>query len=113
MADIRPTRQDVGPWAIYTWSAVTEADTCLPAPIENPVAALVAQAAGTFGGASVAVQGSTDNSAFVTLSDVANAAVALTAAGGAELRYPWPYMRPAPTGGSSQSLTLTLAVLQS
>lgn len=110
MADITPTQTERGPWRIYSWSSVTEADTPLAAQIDAPVAAATFQVSGTFGSATVIAQGSNDNSAWVALDDVENTAISHTAAGGSELRYVWPYIRPSISGGSSQSLTITLAV---
>lgn len=112
MATIAPTRANVGPWQIYTWTGVTESDTFGPAPIDSPVRQATLQISGTFGGATVIAQGSNDGSTFVALDDVEDAAISHTSAGGSELRYLWPYMRPSASGGSSQSLTATLAVMR-
>ena len=111
MAEIKPTESTVGNWTLFTWSSVTENDTFGVAPLAGASGAATLQVTGAFGGATVIAQGSNDNSNFVGLTDPGGTAVSLTAAGGAELRYPWPYMRPSASGGSSQSLAVVLAVL--
>lgn len=113
MAAIAPDRANVGRWQIFTWSGVTESDTFVAAPTDGPVSQVTFQVSGTFGGATVIAQGSNDNSTFVALDDVEDAAISHAAAGGSELRYAWPYMRPSASGGSSQSLTVTMAVMVS
>ena len=112
MAAIAATLSRVGDWHVFTWSDVTEADTFVAANIGNGLGrALTVQVGGTLGGATVVMQGSNDNSTFVALKDVEDAAISHTAAGGSEMRYAWPYMRPSASGGSSQAVDVTLAVM--
>lgn len=113
MATINPTLAPAGNWQIFTWTGVTESDTFGAAAIFGTPKQATVQFDGTFGGATVVMQGS-NTSAFTiatALDDIEDTAISSTADAGWELRYPWPYMRPSASGGSSQSLTVTLAVL--
>ena len=105
------TKPDKAPkWQGYAWTAVTEADTCAPVKIEPAMFAYSVQAAGTFGGATVALHGSLDGTNYVALKDASGTAIAMTAAGiasGGQLAL---YLKPAATGGSSQSLNFTLMI---
>ena len=110
MAEIAFTRSKVGAWDVFTWASVTESDTFASVRVEGPVYAATVQFSGTFGGATVVMQGSNDDSTFLALDDVEDIAISHTAAGGSELRHAWPYMRPSASGGTSQSLTAIMAV---
>lgn len=113
MAVISPTTNNNNPsFAVHTWSGVTEADTCAPAPIDATPRSLTVQFSGTFGGATAIMQGSNDLafSLAAPLDDVEDVAVSSTSAGSWELRYAWPFVRPSASGGTGQSLTITLAV---
>lgn len=62
------------------------------------------QALGTFGGATVKLQGSNDGSNWVDLEDLQGDAIGLTAAGAAEFSTSMAYLRPLATGGTSDDL---------
>lgn len=111
MAAVAPTRASVGKWDTFTWTGVTESDTFTAVRVEGSPKAATMQVSGTFGSATVIMQGSNDGTTFVALNDSAGSAISHTAAGGSELGYGWPYMRPSASGGSSQSLTVIMAVL--
>lgn len=116
MATINPTRSDVsekrnGSAIVVTWTNVTEADTCtainMPEFADKSI-----QVAGTFGGTSVAIQGSNDGSNFSALRDPTSTVIAITtAAGGAGLKAvlenTW-QIKPVLTGGASVSLTISV-----
>ena len=91
------------------WTPVTEADTCRP--IQFPeFSDKSIQVSGTFGGASVALNGSNDGTNFAALRDPSSTTIAITQAGiKAVLENTW-QVQPSVTGGSSQSLTITLLV---
>lgn len=110
MAAVAATRDKIGAWDTFTWSGVTESDTFTAVRVEGIVQAATVQFSGTFGSATVIMQGSNDDSTFVALDDVEDTAISHTAAGGSELRYAWPYVRPSASGGTGQSLTAILAV---
>ena len=89
-----------------TWTPVTESDTCLAVSFPG-YDCLVAQVFGTFGSASIALQGSLDNSNFYAMSAKGGTtAIAITTAGAKTPNEYANYYRPASTGGSSSSLTI-------
>lgn len=91
----------------YTWTNVTEADDC--ASITFPEASDKSiQAAGDFGGASVALHGSNDKTNFAPLRIPAGTAIAITTAGINAVLENTVQVKPVITGGSSQNLTITL-----
>jgi hypothetical protein len=64
---------------------------------------------GTFGGATVVFQGSNDGTNWFTLSDVSNTAISVTANALRELRTSAVYVRPAISGGTGDTITVTCA----
>jgi hypothetical protein len=114
MASIKPTVLDVsmkgdGSAMLYTWTPVTEADTCAAAqlPQFNDKSIHVS---GTFGGSSTAVQGSNSitGATFAALHSPDSVAIALTADSIKAVLENTYLIKPVPTGGSSQSLTINL-----
>ena len=116
MAEIPFTKDDSkGRWTVYTWTGVGQNDTCQVPDAFGITSLVTIDVRGTFGGGSVAAQGSNskdDN--FNNLTDTIGDPIAITAAGGAALDYAWPHMRPHLTGGSgSTDLTITMGFLGS
>jgi len=109
MAEIEYTKPDRAPFAnVWTWADVTESDTFEPVMIERQLFAYSMQVSGTFGGASVALHGSIDGTNYVALTDSSGTAFAVTADGivsGGDLVK---YLKPVATGGTSQSLTISI-----
>lgn len=68
------------------------------------------QAFGTFGGATITLEGSNDGSTFVTLRDTDGADVSFTAAGYAEISTAFRYIRVASTGGTSDDVDVYLCL---
>ncbi|MCB1341364.1 MAG: hypothetical protein KDK24_09935 [Pseudooceanicola sp.] len=96
---------------VLFWEGVTENDTCAPVilmGLEGAVGDL--QAVGTFGSASVALQGSNDQATYAALNDQNGDAIALSAEGAADFSTAMLQIRPHPTGGSSQDLDLYLCL---
>lgn len=86
----------------YTWT-LTEADTAVRVTAgEN--ADRTVQIAGTFGGATVVVQGSLDDTNYLPLHDMAGNALSFTAAGIASIAEATPYLKVVATGGAAQSV---------
>lgn len=113
MATIKPTVTAVGRGDGSTlqviWTPVTEADTC--AAVSYPECAdRSVQVAGTFGSSSTAVQGSIDGTNYASLNDPGGTVIALTAAGIKGILENTVYVKPVTTGGSSQSLTISMLV---
>lgn len=115
MAVIKPTVRDVSPSGdgaalLYTWTPVTEADTC--APIATPKHSDKSiHAYGTFGGASVALHGSNnDGATFAALNTPASAAIALIADSIKAVLENTQQVKPVITGGTAQILSVGLLV---
>ena len=110
MAEISPTRnQAINGWIIETWATVTESDTFEEVITTSPHRDVIARLSGTFGGATVVLQGSIDGTNWQTVKDIGGDDISFTAAGFAEVRSIWPYMRFSASSGASQSVTAELA----
>lgn len=68
------------------------------------------QAVGTFGGGTVKLQGSNDNSNWVDLKDTSGTAIGLTADGAAEFSTAMVYIRPLITGGSGDDVDVFISL---
>lgn len=66
------------------------------------------QVEGTFGGATVVIQGSNDGTNWRTLSDPSNAALSFAAAGLEAIQEHTRYIRPLSSGGTGTSVTVTI-----
>lgn len=100
------TSQDI---ALTTWAGVAAGDTALPIKL-GVYSDRVAQVEGTFGGATVAIQGSNDGSHYHTLTDPQGNALSFSAAG-LETVMELPYfLKPVlSSGDGTTSLTITLS----
>ena len=90
-----------------TWETLTEADTCeeyLAGGTEPLICSV--QVIGTFGSATVIMQGSNDLVNWVGLSDLQGDAISLTAAGAAEFSTGMLYLRASASGGTGQDLDI-------
>ena len=92
----------------FLWASVTQADTFAPLKLDRAPFAYSMQVAGTFGGATVVLHGSLDGSNYVPLRDAKGDAISLTAAGIVMIGDLALHLKPVATGGSSQSLQVTL-----
>jgi hypothetical protein len=88
-----------------TWETLTDADTAT-AVIPMGVGSLAGsvQVIGTFGGCTVTIQGSNDNSNWATLKDLYGANLSFTAAGIADFSTAVGYVRPIVTGGTAEDI---------
>ena len=96
------------------WPAVTENDICGPIQMQ-PYSDRSVHAFGTFGGASVAVQGTNEATndaslivSFVALHDAQGTAIAFTTAKIDPIAELCNWMKPVITGGAGQSLTVAI-----
>lgn len=91
----------------YAWTTITENDTCsgvsAPAFTDRSI-----QVSGAFGGATVAIHGSNDGTNYVALTTDGSTACSFTAAGLKTVYEPTLYIKPVISGGTSQSLNITL-----
>lgn len=89
------------------WALVTENDTC--SPVEYAASAdRSVQIAGTFGASTVLIAGSNDGTNYVTLTDPQGNAVSKTTAAIETLEEVTRYIKPTMSGGTGQSLTISL-----
>lgn len=113
MADIAPTANAVtlpGSWDMWEWTPVTNADTFLPCGPGASARDMVVEVTGTFGGATIVLQGSMDGTNWYGVNNLDGSAISLTGAGSSEVRTSWPRMRFNASGGDgTQSLTARLA----
>lgn len=92
------------------WTPVTENDTCAPAYLPEYSDKSV-QVFGTFGGASVAIQGSNDGgTTYAVLHDPSGTAIAVVVAGFKAVLENTEYFKPVATGGVAQSLSIAMLV---
>lgn len=118
MAAIVPTVTDVsakadGSALLYVWSPVTSAgsDTCVAAMLPDHVDKSI-HVSGTFGGASVAVNGSNNGGAsYAALNDPFGNVIAIAAEKIKAVRENTVYTQPAATGGSGQTLKISMLFL--
>lgn len=110
MATITPTYDGAYDKALEVfWEALTESDTAaawVPSGLEALIAGV--QVTGTFGGATVVLEGSWDGTNYETLRSIDGAAISLTAAGYAEFATTAKVIRPSASGGSSQDVDITI-----
>jgi len=113
MATINETRSNGGAVGteIITWTPITEADVGRGVLVNGSSGAVGAmQINGTVGSATITLQGSNDGSNFYAITDPAGNDVALSAAGIVDFSTAAAYIRPATSGGSSSSLTVTICL---
>lgn len=112
MATITPVSSRPAPEVvIFTWETLTEADTAASiVPNGTTTLAGTLQVFGTFGGATLVLQGSNDNSNWVTLRDTDGSNISFTTAGYAEFSTGMAYLRVSASGGSSQDLDCIMSL---
>lgn len=92
-----------------SWETLTESDTAEawdPSGGEALIAGV--QFTGTFGGATVVLQGSWDGTNYVTLNDSSGAPISMASAGAAEFSTTAKKIRPSASGGTSQDVDTTI-----
>lgn len=94
---------------IITWANIGNSD--MPTPVTFAgYGSKSFQVEGTFGGTSVACQGSNDGANYHALSDPTGTTIGLTAGGLKEVLEHSLYVQPALSGGSGSSITATLFI---
>ena len=97
--------------AAYRWTGYSTADDAVPVKIQNMQGlAGAVQVTGTFGGATIALQVSNDNTNFVTLKDAVGSNITFTAAGMAEFSTAALYIKPTSSGGTADDVTVTVVL---
>lgn len=112
MAVITPTLvrvTDPGVNAVYiaTWAAIGDADTCTAIPMSGAADRSV-QITGTFGSATIDIQGSNDGTNYAVLTDPQGNTISKTSASLEQIMELTRYIKPVTTGGSSSSTTVSL-----
>jgi hypothetical protein len=95
---------------IATWTGETTAgNATIPryAPLTSAAIASV-QIGGTFGGATVVLQGSDDGVTYATLNDTGGTAISTTSAARFELSTGCAFLKPSISGGTADSINVTL-----
>ena len=112
MAVISPVDNQIRPGVeTVTWETLTEADTgggYIAGSLKPLVGSI--QVIGTFGSATIVLQGSNDNTNWVNLKDTGGTAISLTAAGAAEFSTAMAYIRPSTSGGSSSDVDVIVCL---
>ena len=111
MATISPVRSQPAGVGVekVLWETLTEADTAsaiIPSSTAPAIASV--QVTGTFGSATIVLQGSNDGSNFFTLKDTAGNDISFTAAGGADFSVGCLHIRPSTSGGSSSDVDISV-----
>ena len=99
-----------GKASLATWTALATSDTGKPV-VGVGLSDRSFQASGTFGGATVVLQGSNNGTDWVTLTDPAGAAVSFTSAGLKQVLQVTKYMRPSVSGGAAVSINCDLLLV--
>lgn len=117
MAAVAPAITDISPSGdgsviLVVWTPVTSAgaDTCNAVSYPKHSVKSI-QVTGTFGGASVAVNGSNDGINFAALNTPANTAIAITAAKINAVLENTRHIQPASTGGTNSTVTISMMLL--
>lgn len=116
MATIKPTFSTIavgrgnGSCMVVKWTPVTEADTCAPVSFPEYSDKSI-QVYGTFGSASIALNGSNDtvdnaSPTFAALRDPSSTTIAITSAGIKAVLENTVQVQPVSSGGSSSSVTI-------
>jgi hypothetical protein len=94
---------------VITWTGATNGDTFQPIPTEfADYSDRSIQVSGTFGGATVNLQGSNDGTNFANLSDPQGVAIGFTASGIKQVLEAVLYQRPAISGGTGSSINVSM-----
>jgi hypothetical protein len=112
MATITPVSSQSKDVSLTTWTGVSTADTATAiGPMNRGVGAKRASVTftGTFGGATVVLQGSNDGTNWGTLTDLAGNEISVTAAAVREFSSSCLYIRPSSSGGAGDNVDVVLA----
>jgi hypothetical protein len=96
---------------IITWTNLSTADTAtsiIPMGAAGAIGAMMVT--GTFGGATITLQGSNDGTNFYAITDPSGNDIAVTAAGLVEFSTAAAYIRPSSAGGTADDVTVTVCL---
>jgi ABC-type cobalamin transport system permease subunit len=97
---------------LHTWDNLDTADSSPTVAEPGGTSALAGfvQVVGTFGGGTVRLQGSNDNTNWINLKDIAGTLIGITSDGGAEFSTSARYIRPLITGGSGDDVDVYMII---
>lgn len=115
MATVSPTLSPVYPQGEtvvrWIWDNLATGDTIVSAGIPGQAAVAGSiQFTGTFGGATVKLQVSNDNSTYFDMKDLLGNAITATSAGYFEFTTAGVYLRPAISGGTGDAVDVTISL---
>lgn len=111
MATITPTITDIsndGSVQKVVWANLTNTDTVGAVARMAEWADRSIQVAGTFGGATIVIEGSNDETNYSTLNNAQGTALSFTAAGLKQIVEVPAVLRPSLSGGTGSTLTVTM-----
>lgn len=108
MAVITPVISDAsGNCHVVSWSAIGDSDTCTPVGFAGARDKTV-QINGTFGGATIVLEGSVDGTNYVTLTDPQGNSISKTSAALETVMENVQFIRPATSAGVGSSINVYL-----
>lgn len=111
MATITPTENAAYNAKVWTWTGVSTADTATEVePGGQEAIAASVQMEGTWGSATVVLQGSNDGTNWATLKDLSGSDISFTADGMADFSSAALFIRPSSSGGTADDVNVTLAM---
>lgn len=93
---------------VVTWTEVATGATAPAYRVREGLQHIAGQAFGTFGGATLVMQGSNNASNYVGLNDLSGSAVSLTAAGGFTIGDGYRDIRPSASGGTGDDIDVVV-----
>jgi len=95
----------------FVWDDIVTGDTLVGLATPNGSARHASvQIGGTFGGATVTLQASNDDTTYFAIKDIHGAAISATAAGGFEFASSAAFLRPTITSGSTNSVVVSVVL---
>jgi len=111
MATITPALTVTSGVGILTWTGVSTADTMTAQVIKEKIGAIGSVAfTGTWGSATVKLQGSNDGTNYFDLKDVTGNTISATANAYFEFSLSCLYLKPASSGGSADNVEVTVVM---
>jgi len=116
MATVNPTpvrlrNGSAAPAIVVTWANIGDSDTCT-AYDTGGFSGRSVQVSGTFGSATIVLQGSNDGSNYVTLTDPQGNAISKTSAAFEQIEEMTRYLKPGTSGGTNSNTTVTVFLVQ-
>lgn len=93
--------------AVATWTPIGDADTCTAIPMSGSSDRSV-QITGTFGSATIVIQGSNDGTNYAPLTDPQGNAISKTSAAIEQISELTRYIKPTTSGGTGSAITVSL-----